>query len=650
VAEWDRDQIRLAVVKPGAPNHLLRVGQISQSWLRDLLVSLLRVRIRGIGARTAAGWVLAAVRLSRVLATRPDQGSNPAALSTAAMDQVMAALHADPEITPAMLQDVVIALSSILSQARALGLTDRHGLAASFTIARHHYPETRQVVREDRGFPDATFRFLLGADDLLGPRVLALARSLPGGGDFQGEVFVTALQLAASFGRRPEELCSLPAHRLRVADTGAAELLYTNFKSGRDRVWLPVDARTAVFVQDWMPRLRDRYPGTPYQALALLPAPHRNPTGTRPMSGVILGVWFRRWVTLLEQAIVLARLHHATGVPLDVLCALRCQAQAGTVLQVADAQYILPTVTAQALIDYRADVIARACGSKYAPTDPGDLPMFPDPCTPPGTQQVRGRPRTVFTAVPADRFTALGDGWLPVAAGYPSGGIPGVNLGATRINPDQLQVRLFRHTYLQHLVNLGTDIFLVQELADHTSVQTTINSYVRVQDEKLREAVDLLAEHRLNTYGRPATNGLPLASTPARDMGTNDCTNPQVLALGREGCEYDRMCFGCNHFAADPSNIPDIKTEIHTCVVTLKRLEIEDETDLKPHHVAVLQARRDGWRRMLDVLTGHLDALGPVERERVETAAGIVRDFRSRIRSGGLNLGGTTTLPTAPRP
>ena len=229
-------------------------------------------------------------------------------------------------------------------------------------------------------------------------------------------------------------------------------------------------------------------------------------------------------------------------------------------------------------------------------------------------------------------------------ARYAGGGIPGHDLGARRINPDQLQVRLFRHTYLQHLVNLGTDIFLVQELADHGNVQTTINSYVRVQDEKLREAVDLLAKHRLNTYGRPATNGLPLASAPGRDLGANDCTNPQVLALGREGCEYDRMCFGCNHFAADPSNIPDIKTEIHICTMTLARLEIEDETDLKPHHVAVLKARRDGWRRMLSTLTGHLDGLEPVERERVVTAAEIVRDFRNRARSGGLNLGGMNPL------
>jgi hypothetical protein len=83
--------------------------------------------------------------------------------------------------------------------------------------------------------------------------------------------------------------------------------------------------------------------------------------------------------------------------------------------------------------------------------------------------------------------------------------------------------------------------------------------------------------------------------------------------------------------------------------MTLARLQIEDETDLKPHHAAVLRARRDGWRRTLTVLTTHLDALDPVERERVETAAGIVRDFRTRVRCGGLNLAGST-IPTTARP
>jgi hypothetical protein len=365
----------------------------------------------------------------------------------------------------------------------------------------------------------------------------------------------------------------------------------------RDKVWLPVDARTGEFVRDWIVRVRSRYPETPFEDLALLPAPYANPSGARPANSGLLSRWFRRWVLLLNQAVVLAHLHQSTGLPLATLCQLRCQSLTGQSLRVDGTEPALRAAVAQNALDYRADVTARHGTGRYAPTDPGMLPLFPDMFVVPGSHPVGGKIAAEFVPVLPGRFDPLGPGWLPIAASYPGGGIPGLNLGSTRINPDLLQVRLFRHTYLQHLVNLGTDIFLVQELADHGSVQTTINSYVRVQDEKLREAVDLLAAHRLNIYGRPATNGLLLASAPARDIGTNDCTNPQVLALGREGCEYDRMCYSCDFFAADPSNIPDIKTEIHTCAMTLQRLLIEGDSDLKPHHVAVLNARRDGWQR-----------------------------------------------------
>ncbi|WP_380161931.1 hypothetical protein [Kineococcus sp. R86509] len=642
--EWDRDEIRLPVVKPGARAFTLRVGEITQPWLRDLLISVLRVRVHTLSNNSIASWALAAIRMSRFLDTRSDHGRDPRMLTVTTVDQWTRALHADGDVGPSTHRGMLEVMSAVLSQARALGISDRVGLTAGFAIHRGHFPRATPVIRQDRGFPDATFRFLLGADDLLGTRVLDLARTVPGD-EFSGDVFITALHLAANFGRRPEELCSLPAYRLRIADSGGAELLYTNFKSGRDKVWLPVDARTGEFVQDWIERVRSRYPQTPLEDLALLPAPHLNPSGTRPLRHMLLAIWFRKWVTLLEQAVVLAHLHQSTGIPIAKLCLLRCRSLTTQGLRIDDIEHALPATVAQIALDYRADVTARLSTSRYASTDAGTLPLFPDVFSPPGIQPTRGQRLTEFIPVSPERFHPLGPGWLPIAANYPSGGVPGFNLGRTRIKPDVLQVRLFRHTYLQHLVNLGTDIFLVQELADHTNVQTTIDSYVRVQDEKLREAVDLLAAHRLNTYGRPATRGLLLASAPARDIGTNDCTNPQVLALGREGCEYDRMCFSCDHFAADPSNIADIKTEIHTCSMTLQRLLIEGDSELKPHHVAVLNARRDGWRRMLTLLSTHLEALTPVEREQVETAAAIVRDFRTRVRTGGLNLGGGAITP-----
>jgi hypothetical protein len=55
-AEWDRDEIRLAVVKPEGRAYRLCAGQISQPWLRDLLVGLLRVRVHSLSERSMNGW------------------------------------------------------------------------------------------------------------------------------------------------------------------------------------------------------------------------------------------------------------------------------------------------------------------------------------------------------------------------------------------------------------------------------------------------------------------------------------------------------------------------------------------------------------------------------------------------------------------
>lgn len=218
--------------------------------------------------------------------------------------------------------------------------------------------------------------------------------------------------------------------------------------------------------------------------------------------------------------------------------------------------------------------------------------------------------------------------------------IPGVDLGERRISADLLQMRLFRHTYLQHLVNLGVDIFIVQELADHANVQTTIDSYVRVNAERLREAVDLLAKHRIGWFGHKGyAHRMPVPSRPTRDMGTNDCDNPAVLDLGNAGCEFDRMCFDCAHYVADPSNMPDMKSEIHTINMPLARLRAGPESDLRPHHEAVLVARRDGWRSKLNELETHLDMLPAHERGKVLAASQIVREFRDRVRNGGINFG-----------
>ena len=175
----------------------------------------------------------------------------------------------------------------------------------------------------------------------------------------------------------------------------------------------------------------------------------------------------------------------------------------------------------------------------------------------------------------------------------------------------------------------------MQELADHGNVQTTIDSYVQVRNEALREAVDVLNQHRIDRFGTAGQRLTFVPSITTRDVSTNRCDNPQVLKLGTEGCEYDRQCYDCDHYSTDPSYLRDIKSEIQTCRMSLQRLEIENPQRQKPHHIAVLKERLTGWKQTLSQLQAHLDALSPTAREEVLVAAEMVWNFRNRARAGG---------------
>jgi integrase len=549
------------------------------------------------------------------------------------MDAYVQHLAADQSLTVKALGASLTWLSAVLQCARHSGLGERHGLPSAFVVLDKHYPKIPTPVQFERGLPDATFRFLLGYDDLLGSRVLDLFRAAAEDA-FLGQMRLAALHLGANFGRRPEELCSLKADRVRRTRNGAV-LIYDNFKSGRDKVPLPIDGRSADYVSDYLRLVRQRYPQTALKSLALFPARHRNPDGTESLSVSVLGDWFRSWILLLEQAILLAHLRAAGKRPVADFCRVRLgdfESRSGT-LTVGGDRIALPSDVSQMLVDYIADHKPRNLRSKYAPVHSRDLLLFPDPVG-------REDRRRGWRPVPPGRFDALGDDWERIAAQYPCGGVPGLDLGERRISPYDVQFRLFRHTYLQHLVNAGVDIMIVQELADHASVQTTIDSYVRAQNGKLREAEERLSAYRITITGQRAPRSLPIVSRSAADVGTNDCTNPQVLNLGKEGCDRDLMCFRCEFLASDPSHVEDIKARIRTCDMSLARLDADEDDDFKPHHVAVLRHQRDGWARMLKVLQNFLDSLNPAERERVDTAVVIVREIRNRFRSGGLNVGG----------
>lgn len=631
--EWERDRIRLAVVKPGAPKTVWDVGQIEQTWLRSMLVGVMRARISTVGHVTLSAYLRGCKMLSQHLSTRPDSGRNPRLITARDMDRFAERLAADADVSDFQQESWIKAVSSVLTQGRALGLAE--DLPASFSyVEQRHAPKRSEVVFTDRAFPDAAFRLVTGCDEHFGPGVFDLARAVPGGA-FNGEVFVAALHAGASFGRRASEVLNLRADRVRFAETGAADILYDNFKSGRQRVWLPIDARSATRLAEWIARLRQQYPDTPLDRLALMPAALKNPSGTRSVDKSVLGQWFRIWILQLEQAIILAHLHEAVQVDVADLCQATVGDLSDQCITVCGTAHSLPPRAWQMMVDYRADLMRRHRHHRlFKDANPDQWPLFP-------CHRKHFDPRnSTLTPVSPERFSPLGPDWLTVGAGYSSPGLPGQHhLGASRISADELQYARFRHTYLQHLVNVGVDVFLVAELADHSSVQTTLDAYVRVQDEKLREAVDLLTRYRQRMSTSPTADLVALPSLSLSGVTTNDCDSPQVLRLGVEACVEDRMCFDCRHLSYDPSHIEAIKTEIRTCDAALARIHAQNRAQARAAHVEVLTERRDGWRRLLERINTVLTALDPADRDRVLIAATIVRDFRGRA-GGRLNLAG----------
>lgn len=624
-AEWDRDQIRLAVVKLGTDEaRVLDVSRISQRWLRTLLVDVLRSRVLQVAPQTLGAHVVAAARLSAFLGTRRDKGRNPGVLTHQAMSGFSEWLAADPEVTRRTQTNVLKDVRVVLTEARALGFTERIGLSPRFTVRPEHLPKMTVKVRQDRSFPDATFMFLTGQDHILGPRVFELARSVCGE-QFTGDVFVQALHTSANYGRRPQEVCELIVDRIRIDDPRCASMFYDNMKVGRDHVWLPMGTYSAAQMATWIPRLRATYPTTPAATLRLLPRATKNPHGTQPLSRTVLTKLFRRWVHLLEQAIVLGHLHEATGAPLTDLCQVRVGDLDSTSMLIGGRAYELATNVRQMIADYCHNLTTRWHPDKvaYAPIA-ADLPLFPWSYTGTGKSQL--------VPVAPSRFDGLGPDWLTQTARYRSPGIPGTRLGDERINPDHLQLSQFRHTYLQHLINNGESIFTVAELADHANVQTTIDNYVRETQEKLRDAVEGVEQARLDRYGKrrfvERSEGLLTVEDITGTLGQGE----------KEDCSRDHTCYECSNWAGDPSNIPEMKANIARWVRTINVHMSLPEHQQKPGQLAYHQEQLDGWRGLLRNIEDHLNLLPPNEKAKVLLAAKIVHEFRAFVARGGINL------------
>lgn len=621
--EWEQDVIRAQVIDQNASDTSFYVGKIRQPWLRDMLVGTLRADWAGTSMSQKTNWTNAAVALSDMLWTREDNGLQVGKLGAKDIEAYVRHLTEITPSAPAVRQRLILA-RSFLSAAERHGLTT--ALRPSFAIRTNHLPEVYEEVVQpgQRALPDATFSLLCGHDPLLGHRALDLLRTIPRETADQpglvGEVCVQVIQYAANWGRRPQELLALTADRVRMAENGAGQLRYTNFKSRREAVWLPIDGRQAQDMLIWRDTLAARYPDTPVDKLALFPAPKNNPQGTKALRGTTFAPWFRRWSFVLERAIVAAKLADALGLTVADVLDIRVSALTTDGVVIDGQERSLEATARMGLRLYVDDLCTRA--------DTDDPPLFPDP------HHFRMDDDTPsMTMTP---FTGLGAGWEALASQYTTWGLPGEHLGKQALPASKVEWRRFRHTYLQHLVDAGTDIFIVQELADHADVSTTVGAYVRTRIDQLSEAVDQLAAYRINRFGvRESARSLPLVGVT--DVVTNTCASPQVHSFNREGCDRGELCYGCDFFAIDPSHIPDLQAKVMTLRKSVQRFEDED----KPARAEIAREDLTGWRGILVQMQHAIEILPAAEQAQVEEAAKIVRAHRSNLRAGNLPMGST---------
>ena len=271
---------------------------ISQPWLREAAKHWATdemPRHRGMGAgHVMRGLVGSVARLSQSLrAHRADHGDHPAVLGRSDIESFrhrLTYLASIGECSPEMRARICRDVKRILSRIRALGLTRPGGPAAGlgedFILASGDIPAEPERGEPSRDLPAVIMRQLCEQVPLLerGP---------------SGREIRLAIELLMDTGRRPEEILRLRWDCISRDPDGAAVLVYDNHKRDRRDRRLPISQATAELITAQQARVRDRFPATPLTELVLLPTPHANPTGRRPISGGLLDLRHRSWVDRL---------------------------------------------------------------------------------------------------------------------------------------------------------------------------------------------------------------------------------------------------------------------------------------------------------------------------------------------------------------
>jgi len=265
---------------------------LQQDWLRESAKGFVLERLSMRKTLTAHRDLRWLGPLSDYLATRPDGGKHPAALDrhdiTAFLLWLKRTVATDRER-----HLIVTATRRFIHHARRQAASGDDAIGLDFQFYSQDIPAHPGRDSDEPG--KALPAVVLG--QLLDPEVLA---SLGGG----YREYRAAFELIAHTGRRPGEICGLPADCLRYDEEPTADattqrrpvLRYWRQKPPSKWTSLPINADAAELIAAQQQQLRARFPDVALSKLSLLPRRTNNPTGRIALIPATLTSLVGRWV------------------------------------------------------------------------------------------------------------------------------------------------------------------------------------------------------------------------------------------------------------------------------------------------------------------------------------------------------------------
>lgn len=212
----------------------------------------------------------------------------------------------------------------------------------------------------------------------------------------------------------------------------------------------------------------------------------------------------------------------------------------------------------------------------------------------------------------------------------------------------------YRHSYAQRHADNGSPPDVLRDLMGHRSMQTTL-TYYRVTENRVRVAVNRVAQHQFDGRGRRVFHGVAqlLGDEHARlrigqvAVPFGVCTEPSNVKAAGKACPYRFTCLGCGHFRSDPSYLPELKGYLQQMladrehVLASRDLEEWARAKAMPADEEISQLR-DLIRR----IEADLDELTDADRDQIQTAVATMRKVRQTVNLGMPGIRTTTEEET----